>query len=474
MRYIGERQRRSRIRDATFVSVFLCGACTADESGRGGIVGASDSGDASEIPIEEYAARRLRILEQLPGGILLLHARSAEKTMEQWGFVQDATFLYFTGLPELPGAILALDGPERAAHLFLPPAPRSFGMTVTGLTPDPGPETAERYGFDTARPWSQFESWMRSRIRAGANTILVDESRRPEATGVPPGLSPVAGDRTLWRATLERSFPSARIESAQEPIMRMRAVKSEAEVRVLARNARTTVVSLLAVAGRLEAGVRQRETEAVMIQACLDAGGQGPSFWPWTLSGPNAHMSRIVGAFFRYDQGDRVAQAGELVRVDIGCAGGLYGADVGRTLPVSGRFTEGQAEAWNLLVAGYLAGLEAMRDGVPVEQVRAASNDEVRRRQPTLATAAGRAAAEEILSGGDGVWHIHGVGIESGEDIPDVLAAGMVVAYEPGISVGDDALYLEDMILVTDSGHEVLSRGLPYTADEIAEVMGRR
>jgi Xaa-Pro aminopeptidase len=72
------------------------------------------------------------------------------------------------------------------------------------------------------------------------------------------------------------------------------------------------------------------------------------------------------------------------------------------------------------------------------------------------------------------VWHIHGVGIESGEDIPDVLAAGMVVAYEPGISVGDDALYLEDMILVTDSGHEVLSRGLPYTADEIAEVMGRR
>ena len=69
---------------------------------------------------------------------------------------------------------------------------------VQGLTPEPGPETAERYRLDSARPWSEFEPWMRTRMREGTNTIFVDESRRPEATGVPPGLSPVAGDRTLW------------------------------------------------------------------------------------------------------------------------------------------------------------------------------------------------------------------------------------------------------------------------------------
>ena len=74
-----------------------------------------------------------------------------------------------------------------------------------------------------------------------------------------------------------------------------------------------------------------------------------------------------------------------------------------------------------------------------------------------------------------GVWHIHAVGLESGEDIPDVLRSGMVVAYEPGFSVGDDAYYLEDMILVTETGHRVLSTGLPYAADEIVESMsGRR
>lgn len=91
-----------------------------------------------------------------------------------------------------------------------------------------------------------------------------------------------------------------------------------------------------------------------------------------------------------------------------------------------------------------------------------------------MGTAEGRAAAEAILSGAEGVWHIHGVGIESGEDIPNVLRAGMVVAYEPGFAIGPDAYYLEDMILITAEGHRVLSAGLPYSSGEIAGLMGAR
>jgi Xaa-Pro aminopeptidase len=445
--------------------------CTSDAtpSADRGIVEA-----APPVPLEEYRERRRRMLETLPDGLLLLHARSVEKTMEQWGFVQDPTFLYFTGLAESPGTILVLDGPAGEAHLFLAPAPRSFGMTVEGATPPPGDETAAALGVDWARPWSDFVPWVRRRMSEGVRTLYVDQSRQAEVTGVPDGMTPVSGDRTLWAASLRQAFPGARVESAKLPIMEQRAVKSEAEVRLLERNARTTAASLLAVAARLGPGVRQRETEAAMIEACLSAGGQGPSFWPWTMSGPNAHVSQLPGAFFRYTQGDRVARAGEVVRVDIGCAGGLYGADVGRTLPVSGHFTEGQAESWDLLIEGYRAGLAAMGDGVPVSTVRAASVEAVRARRNGLSTDTGRAAAEAILEGGDGTWHIHGVGIDSGEDLPGVLRAGMVVAYEPGFSVGADAYYLEDMILVTADGHRVLSAGLPYTAAEIAAVMSGR
>ena len=208
----------------------------------------------------------------------------------------------------------------------------------------------------------------------------------------------------------------------------------------------------------------------------MRGGGQGPSFWPWTMSGPNAHTGQLVRAFFRYDHLDRVMGAGELVRVDIGCAGGHYGADVGRTLPVAGRFSPGQRETWDLLIAGYRAGLRAIRAQVGLDEVRRASVDEIARRQAELRTQQGRAAADLLLSRGESVWHIHGVGIESGEEAVDPLTDGAVIAYEPTFEVGPDAFYLEDMILVTATGHRVLSVGLPYTADEIEALMmeGRR
>jgi len=463
----------TRLSISCCAAAMLAGMTGCDTPAATGAIRVEYLEDVPAIATAEYAARRTAALAELSDGILVLHARPAEKTMEQWGFVQDATFQYYSGLLEVPGAILALDGPNATAHLFLPPAPVSFGMSVEGLVPAPGATTASEYGVDFAEPWTDFVPWLEARIRAGVTTVYLDESRRPETTGAPEGTPPLAGDRTLWRNWIAGAFPSARIASAKSVIMEQRSVKSDVEIRILARNARTTVVSLLAVASRLEPGTHQRETEAAMVATCLSAGGQGPSFWPWTMSGPNAHMGALVGAFFRYNQSDRVAQSGELMRVDIGCAGGFYGADVGRTLPVSGTFSEGQAEAWDLLIDGYLAGLDAMADGVSISQVRAASVAAVQARADEMTTTIGRAAVEAILAGGDGTWHIHGVGVEGGEDIPPVLRSGMVVAYEPGFAVGKDAYYLEDMILVTNGGHRVLSAGLPYRSGEVARVMGR-
>ena len=102
------------------------------------------------------------------------------------------------------------------------------------------------------------------------------------------------------------------------------------------------------------------------------------------------------------------------------------------------------------------------------DAVFSASLSEVRRRQSALATPLGKKAAD-VLLGADGLkfWGIHGVGLEAGEGSPKTLAAGMVVAFEPIFSVDGQGFYLEDMILVTKEGHEILTPGLPYTAGEI-------
>jgi Xaa-Pro aminopeptidase len=149
--------------------------------------------------------------------------------------------------------------------------------------------------------------------------------------------------------------------------------------------------------------------------------------------------------------------------------GGGYGGDVGRTVPVSGRFSPEQAAVWDLLVTGYLGGVRAMAPGVTLDEVRAASARAI--------AAAETDKLQELvaaMTSPTGVnWHIHGVGIESGESPGGDLVEGVVLAYEPMFVSGDDAFYLEDMILITSDGAEVLSKGLPYSANEMAAYLNR-
>jgi Xaa-Pro aminopeptidase len=169
---------------------------------------------------------------------------------------------------------------------------------------------------------------------------------------------------------------------------------------------------------------------------------------------------------------NRVMRAGEVVRVDIGCQVDHYMGDVGRTVPVSGRFTPDQAEVIDLLAATYRAGLAAIRDGVADTTVIRASVAEAARRRSSMRTALGRRAAALIVER-DSIpyWQIHGIGLDIAEGLPSVLSAGMVLDYEPIFVVGNHGFYMEDMILVTATGYEILTKGLPNTAAEIERAM---
>jgi Xaa-Pro aminopeptidase len=190
------------------------------------------------------------------------------------------------------------------------------------------------------------------------------------------------------------------------------------------------------------------------------------------MSGPNSAFPKPFTSLASPSHLDRVMQAGEVARLDIGCELDHYMGDVGRTVPVSGRFDAGQREVVDLLVAAYRAGLAALRDGVTVEAVIGASIAEAARLRGTMKTELGRRAAA-IITQRDSIpfWQIHGVGLEAAENLPPTLREGMVLAYEPIFSVNEQGFYMEDMILVTRTGYEILSRGLPTTAAEIERAM---
>ena len=400
----------------------------------------------------------------------------------QPAFEQDPTFYYFTGADHLLGAILVLDGKARRSELFLPSTlPRFLELTA----PDQPKATAvdpAAFHVDGVAGSDAFPRYIARRVSEDPKvTIRVDgDFTRDVMTGwvdaVLDSVPLTPGPRWAWLDALRRRWPNATVVSGRDVAADVRAMKDSGEIAALRRAAAHSTAALRAGMLRFAPGRHQRDVEGAVVAACTANGGDGPSFWPWVMSGPNAAFPKPLTSTVDMHNLNRVMRAGEVVRLDIGCQVDHYMGDVGRTVPVSGTFTPGQAEVIDLMVAAYRAGLAVLRDGVADTTVIRASVAEAARRRGSMRTALGRHAAA-LIADRDSIpyWQIHGVGLDIAEGLPTVLRAGMVLDYEPIFVVEGQGFFMEDMILVTSTGYEILTKGLPYSAAEIERAMrGRR
>src|SRR5262249_1954730 len=306
---------------------------------------------------------------------------------------------------------------------------------------EPGDASAKRLGLDHVVDRAELATYLVRREEEKPAPLLYAPGVRGEHPA--PIAAALDDPGTAWGHALGEIWPAPRIRDASDLMTEMRLVKSPAEIEVLRRVGKASAAALRTGLEALSPGGSQREAESRVVSACIAAGSEGPSFWPWVMTGENSGFPAPFESFGDYRHLNRTMKAGEIARVDVGCDLDHYKGDVGRTAPVSGRFDAGQRETWELLVAAYRAGLTAFRDGVRRDDVFAACLTEVRRRQPALSTALGKGAAETLLSA-DGLrwWEIHGVGLDSAEGLPNVLRAGMTVDFEPIFTVDGQGFYL--------------------------------
>jgi Xaa-Pro aminopeptidase len=411
----------------------------------------------------EYQMRRTRLLEELSGigdGVLLIP--SAQGTSHGPSFRQLDDFHYWTGL-ESPSSMLVVDAAARTAVVYAPARDARFDNP--GRTNDfPGRPLADDATIaDQAGIEIRDSRALEAHLSALAKdrTLYVNLGRSGTADEVRTALYADLSPEQLLVMHLKRTLPTARIENAFRAIARVRAVKSSAEIAIIRRLARLTEDAIALAASHVEEGIDERTLEGWFELGCKKGGAQRIPFHPIVKSGPNSLWPwRVLAS--HYDRRNREVQEGDLVIFDVGCELDHYVSDVGRTFPVSGSFTQQQSAALEMQRRVSAAIIAAVRPGVTLADVqRAAAVAIPPDSRPYMQT---------------GSYYSHHLGLSTGDPVltDEPLQAGMVFTVEPWYYNHDTgvSVFLEDMILVTENGAEILTSSLPRSSEELAAIVG--
>jgi Xaa-Pro aminopeptidase len=445
---------------------------------------------AGPVPVERLAARRAALMERLGQGVAIL--RSADPRDIEGDYPQDSDyredndFFYLTGL-EAPGGWLVLaagQGGESKMVLYLPARDPAMERW-TGPQLGPGPEAVRLTGIGEVRPVERLADDLRALAATPGTPLESGVYLKSDNGRLCTRLQVVAGGcaellgvsanggnaggagRGAGRGAAKRSDGEPRTARDLRPhLAALRLVKDEDELRRLRRSIDITTEAQRAAMRAMEPGLWEYEIEALIEYTFRRRGAERVGFPSIVGSGPNSTI-------LHYDKSRRQMEAGDLVVMDIGSEYGYFSADVTRTVPVSGKFTPRQRAIYELVLGAQEAALAATRPGVMIGELNRIARAYIRDNSGDLC---GETTCDH--------YFVHGLSHWLGMDVHDVgdyetpLAPGMVITIEPGIYLTEESLgvRIEDDVLVTDSGAELLSAAAPRTVEEIERVMaeGRR
>jgi len=406
----------------------------------------------------ECKERRQRASKAFSDGVLLLHSKTATNDPDD-GYREQPAFYYLTDLENSPSAILAIDGESGDSWLFLD--------TKRSQDVRPGADAERQLGIQHVADWRELDGFLTRRIATGA--VIYYE---PGVAMLPELLSATEEIRMpAWVQVLQKKWPAATFRSVGRRLDTLMAVESTSEQQASRLAAQATVAAFTAGAKAVRPGISQREVEHAVVETCWKAGARGVSFWPWAMAGANGIFPRPFESDTRYDHLDATLRAGDLMRLDVGCEWEHYQGDLGRTIPVSGHYTEEQREIWNIFVAANQKVASEIKAGLTEDQAFEIWRSELRRRGEAARTSlAKEAAAKWCERKNVPYWQMHTMNLGAGY-IEGPLRAGMVIDFEPIASIGGQGYYLEDMYLIGKAGAEVLTPGVPYSAEEIETLL---
>lgn len=414
---------------------------------------------------EEIVGRRNALMEQTKEGMIILFGEVELKpAAHTW---QDNDFYYFTGIEDM-NAILVMIPKTRESFLFLPRMMAREEM-VNGPNLLKDEKATEKTGLKEIHPLNYFDEFIARNSRGGKATFHLRLSPRDVVDGdrweTPLRMGrknrihyndQISLDNYRIKKLKER-YPSFEFKDIVPLIDSMRVIKSPEEIEILRRNGKISAEAVKQAMLATKPGVFEYELEAAAIHVILKNGAKGPAYSPIVGSGPNT-------CIWHYSENSRKIEDGDLILMDFGANLDYLCMDITRTWPASGKFSPEQREVYTAALEVQKACIEAYRPGVTVEDVQKHVAEVMKE----------KGIDPRGLKGGIGHYvgmAVHDVGPRG---IP--LKEGMVFAIEPGLYYPEKNLgvRIEDTVLITKDGCEVLSKDVPKEIDEIERLMAKR
>lgn len=397
----------------------------------------------------EYARRRAALRERCGDAVAVFAGNTeGERGELRSGFFQEPSFSYLTGWLQ-PGAMLVLVpkcGSSPGIDVLVLPDSEPGRILWNGPATDASePGLTKSLGFDRVVRRCELEN------------LFAELLGKCERLACLPG--------SELEARLKTAFPFREIRPLEKEIAALRMTKSPAEIALIREAVRITALGQLRGFHSLQSSSNEYEVAADITHEFLRLGAERHAFAPIVASGANT-------CALHYSRNRAPLRQGALAILDVGAECTGYAGDLTRTVPVGGRFSKRQRELYEAVLAVQLEVIGAVKPGAFIgRQIPGSLHQLAVERFSEMRIGPKKRPLNEYFA--HGIGHHLGMDVHDPSDSTAPLAPGMVVTVEPGVYIPEEGIgiRIEDDILVTESGAEVLSAFLPKQVADVEALL---
>jgi len=429
----------------------------------------------------EFKRRRSQLMRMMgPGSIAILpSAPMARRNRDAYyRYRPDSDFYYLTGFPEPNAVAVLIPGRKQAEYILF----------CQERDPEKEAWDGPRYGQEGARTeFAADDSFPIGDLDEILPRMLEQCDRVFYAMGYSTELDKrmsawISGIREKSRAGVQGPLEFVALDHYLHD---MRLYKSRSEIKVMRDAAKLSARAHMRAMQLCRPGLGEWHLEAEIVHFCAAAGAREQAYSPIVGGGAN-------GCVLHYIENRDELHDGDLLLIDAGCELDCYASDITRTFPVNGRFSPSQRALYELVLKAQLAAIEKVKPGNHWNDPHMAAVSLITRGLVELGILKGQVPAL-IKNEAYKRFYMHRTGHWLGMDVHDVgdykvdgnwrlLEPGMVLTIEPGLYIPDGSrgvakkwwntgIRIEDDLVVTRSGYEVLSKDVPKSVPEIEALM---